>query len=578
MVRWELLIYAIVATGMASFSIFTILVSRRRNTSSSRTFVGMVLAATLWAFTSALEKIPPDVPTKILISQVQYFGISAVPPLWLTFVLQYTRRDRLLRREILYGMWILPIVSIALVWTNGMHHLIWTSVTPVSSAIGAPSIYEHSPLFWFFAAYNYLCMLIGCLVLIWALIYMPVHYKSQARLLLAGILISWLNNLLYLAGITITPGLDMTSLSFLLAGVLISWGILKHQMLDLIPIARDAVVEQMVDAVLVLDEEERLIDMNARARALLGMGRNKLAGNTMGAVFPYLKAKIPAEHSDQETVSEISLPDQPAMRYELRTALLKNSHGQHIGYALTLRDITRRSIAEEELKHTEAERRRLKEAQAIELERNRIAQEIHDGLAQNLAALRMRLRRWGNLIETAPERLSAELQGVQELVDSSLLEARRSIFALRPLALSTRGFLPALEQFASGFSEYYNLQIHLEYSGLKNQLSSTLELTLFRIIQEGLNNIAKHAHASHAWITLADCGPDQVQVEVRDDGQGFDPAELEHSERHGSFGLQLMQERAQAAGGQLRIESRPGSGTRIIAVLPITATSERGSG
>ncbi len=574
--RWELLIYAIIATGMASFSIFTILASRRRHTASSRTFVGLVLAATLWAFTSAIEKIPPDIPTKILISKIQYFGVSAVPPLWLLFVLQYLRRDRLLKLELKLLLWVIPFICIVLVWTNEIHHLIWASVTPVSSMVGAPSIYQHGPLFWFFAVYNYLCMLLGCLGLIWALFYMPAKYKSQARFLLAGISIAWLTNLLYLAGITPTPGLDLTSLSFLLTGVILSWSILKHQMLDLIPIAREAVVEQMVDAIIVLDEEERLIDMNARARGLLGMRRYEAAGNTMGAVFPYLKSKIPAEHSNQETVSEISLPNQPGMWYELRTAPLKNAQGHPIGFALTLRDITRSSIAEQQLRSAEAERSRLKEAQAVEMERNRIAQEIHDGLAQNLVALRMRLRRLGKLQEADPARMSVELKDAQELVDDSLLEARRSIFALRPLALASRGFVPALEQFAAGFSEYYDLQVHLEASGLKARLPPTLELTLFRIIQESLNNVAKHAQASQVWITLGDCDLDKVQVEIRDNGQGFDLAELDHSDHRGSFGLRLMEERVQSAGGQLIIDSQPGSGVRLTAVLPLTQIANPG--
>jgi PAS domain S-box-containing protein len=237
----------------------------------------------------------------------------------------------------------------------------------------------------------------------------------------------------------------------------------------------------------------------------------------------------------------------------------------------TCRDITERVRTEQELRRYK-EHRSVEEA--IAEERRRIAQEIHDGLIQNLAGLRFRSRHWHRLIETDPAQMHAELDQIQEIVSASIDEMRRSILALRPVVLDEQGFFPALRQLISDFCEHRQLCVDLQVSGPEVGLPSSCELTLFRIIQEALSNVDKHARASTVDIVLDLETVNVVVLTVRDDGQGFDPAALDQAAQHGHLGLRQMRERVENANGTVIVHSEPCRGTEIRVTLPLI---ERGN-
>lgn len=225
---------------------------------------------------------------------------------------------------------------------------------------------------------------------------------------------------------------------------------------------------------------------------------------------------------------------------------------------LTIEDIT-------------AEKQRRSEEQAIAEERQRIAREIHDGLAQDLAGLRFRVGLWHTLVDEDPVQMHAELDNLRGLLNDNIREVRRSIFALRPVALDELGFYPALRQFSDEFGEQNQLHVDLRIVGPEQRLPAFLEPVLFRIVQESLNNVGKHARAQMAWIVLDLESPDAVALSVRDDGVGFDPATLEQIVSRGHLGLKQMRERVEGLQGTFEVRSQPGSGTEIRVTLPLTA-------
>ncbi len=212
-----------------------------------------------------------------------------------------------------------------------------------------------------------------------------------------------------------------------------------------------------------------------------------------------------------------------------------------------------------------AEKARRSEEEAIAEERRRIAREIHDGLAQDLAGLRLQVRRWQALVESDPAQAKAELEELHRLLGEQIREVRRAIFALRPVALDELGFWPALRRFLEEFGEQNQLHVSLQVRGAEEQLPAHLEPVLFRIIQEALNNIARHARAYMVWVDLDLAGG--IVLQVRDDGVGFDPTRLPELAHRGHLGLQQMRERVEALGGTLEVHSQPGEGTEIRAVL-----------
>ena len=215
-----------------------------------------------------------------------------------------------------------------------------------------------------------------------------------------------------------------------------------------------------------------------------------------------------------------------------------------------------------------AERERRSEEEAIIEERRRIAREIHDGLAQDLAGLRFKVGLWHKLVDADPSQMHVELDGFRDLLGRNIREVRRSIFALRPVALDELGFYPALHQFIDEFGEQNQLYVDLRIVGATEQLPSFLELVLFRIIQESLHNISKHAQAQMVWVELDLASPGGITLSIRDDGVGFDLATLDTMVQRGHLGLKQMRERVENLKGTFELHSQPGGGTEIRVVLP----------
>jgi signal transduction histidine kinase len=231
------------------------------------------------------------------------------------------------------------------------------------------------------------------------------------------------------------------------------------------------------------------------------------------------------------------------------------------------------------------ERRRLlgRVLQAAEDERTRIAHDLHDGPVQQLAVLNYDVyrarKRLGDLLgRTAAEELMEELQRTDEVleaVEKGLGEEtkvlRRLMSALRPPVLDNRGFADALREHAQRFEEEKGIAVDIDL-GLPGRLPPELETVLYRIVQESLTNVAKHARAQHVSVAVDQPDDTVARLRVRDDGVGFDPGNLAQLLREGHFGLAGMRERASLAGGTMEVGSLPGHGTTVEVRLPITAT------
>lgn len=214
------------------------------------------------------------------------------------------------------------------------------------------------------------------------------------------------------------------------------------------------------------------------------------------------------------------------------------------------------------------ERNRRSEMGGLDQERQRIAHEIHDGLAQNLAAMRLRAVLWRDLLKSDPQKMHDEIELLLTDLKSYIGDVRRSIFALRPIALDEQTFFPALRQFISLFNQYYAVQAKFELTGVEAALPEALELPLFRIVQEALNNVGQHASASNAMVELNLRNADVVVLLVRDDGIGFDPIARDQLVQAEHLGLKHMRERVESFGGTLLIQTELGVGTEIRAVFP----------
>ena len=208
--------------------------------------------------------------------------------------------------------------------------------------------------------------------------------------------------------------------------------------------------------------------------------------------------------------------------------------------------------------------------QIIEEERMRIARDMHDGPAQSMANLVLQAEILERLLDRNPKQLLTELGEFKNSVRNALEEIRQLIFDLRPMTLDDLGLVPTLRKFIKEYGDRYGLATRFNVVGQERRLPGNTEGVLFRIIQEALTNVHKHARAKMAEVTM-NLQPSRVSVVIKDDGQGFDVARTEANlHKNKNLGLLSMRERAELEKGTLEIRSQPGRGTEVKVEVPLT--------
>jgi two-component system sensor histidine kinase DegS len=203
--------------------------------------------------------------------------------------------------------------------------------------------------------------------------------------------------------------------------------------------------------------------------------------------------------------------------------------------------------------------------QAQEEERRKIARELHDGPAQSLANLVMRLSLIERLWEQDQEWVRREVTALTGMVRENIIEVRRVIFDLRPMALDDLGLVPAMKRYLTDYYDKHGVMVHFLFFGEERRLPLPIEVALFRMTQEALSNIKKHAEVNEAMVKL-EIAPRLATVVIKDDGRGFD---VKKAAGRGRYGLLGMRERVELFGGDLKIKSRLGHGTQVIVSIPV---------
>jgi signal transduction histidine kinase len=202
--------------------------------------------------------------------------------------------------------------------------------------------------------------------------------------------------------------------------------------------------------------------------------------------------------------------------------------------------------------------------QVREEERGHLARELHDELGALLTAAKLDVARLKSKLGAQPPEVGQRLQHLTETLNSGIALKRRIIEDLRPSSLANLGLTAALEILAREFSDRSGIEVESVLEPV--EIDESGQLTIYRLVQESLTNVGKYAEAAHVVVNVRGYSS-HIEVEIRDDGKGFDP----RAQRPSTHGLAGMRHRVEAAGGRLTVDSQPGQGTRIMAVLPALA-------
>lgn len=326
------------------------------------------------------------------------------------------------------------------------------------------------------------------------------------------------------------------------------------------------------DAIWVHDLKGNILKANKAAEKLTGLSAEELAKGNVKTLLSEEGLRLAKEVRRRLVKGEAVA--QPYEQHLIRkdgteaTLMLTTSpifsNGQLIAFQNIARDITEEKRMQENLRYYLQEI-----ARAQEEERRRIARELHDSTAQTLIALLHQLENLLGDKAKLPVREAKALWGFYEQIRDVLREVRRFSRDLRPSILDDLGLLPALEWVTGELKKEYGVETSLKVVGSVRRFSQEAELILFRIVQEALRNIAKHAQASKAEVKV-EFEKQKTRVTISDDGIGFQlPKSLGDLLHTGKLGLAGMQERVQLLGGNLKLKSKVGKGTTVVAVAPI---------
>ena len=331
------------------------------------------------------------------------------------------------------------------------------------------------------------------------------------------------------------------------------------------------------DAVFWLGSDARFFYANARACQHLGYSREELLSMTVHDVDPAFPAEVWPKHWEE-------LKRRGSFIFESRH---RTKEGELVPVEITVnylefegkeyncafvREITDRKRAEEAMQQAhdqledQVQRRTAQLISAYEEERTRIARELHDEAGQSLTALLLQLGNLEELLPPGADQAKQRLAELEALTSDIVQELRRMMMDLRPTLLDDLGLIPAIRSFAESQQQRAGVRIEIEVQGVRRRLPPAVEIALFRILQEAITNIAKHAQAASGTVQLC-FNQSSVVARITDDGRGFDPVASRATWQ--TFGLLGIEERVALLGGTLRIDSHENRGTRITLDIPI---------
>ncbi len=244
---------------------------QRKNVNGAKTLMWILLSLTVWSGSAMMENLNRAAGWHLFWAQVGYFGVVSVPVLWVLFTIQYSWQEKAPHPQALWWLWIVPLLTLGMVWTNSLHFLHWSEVQMTTFQGMHVQDVEHGPYFWIHAIYSYANIIIGTVIFVRKAIQADDSSRAQASIMLTAIFVLFLGNGLYVFDLLPFKGLDITPLTFTLTSAIVAWGLFRFRLLSAPPISTETILQNLEQSLLVTDAEMRIVFVNAAFEHLTGI-------------------------------------------------------------------------------------------------------------------------------------------------------------------------------------------------------------------------------------------------------------------------------------------------------------------
>jgi diguanylate cyclase (GGDEF)-like protein/PAS domain S-box-containing protein len=332
--------------GTLGLFVAILILQTRRAATGAPALILLLLALAWWDITYGIFWAGAPGPTKYFWLDITYVGAVSVPAALFIFTLHLTNQQDWLKRPLAAFIYIEPILVLAALFTDPYHGLFFAGKRVENSAL----ILDAGPVFWLNVAYSYSLIFFSTFLIVRAYLRSSGIYRKQIGIILAGVAFTWLNSIVFVLGLNPLPGADNTPFSFTVTALTFAFAVSRYHLLDLIPVARDSLIETMADGVLVIDPQNRIVDMNPAAQNLLNINTDLLGQSVELAL-----RKWPQYQKDSpdfvQLQTEIELGGRPRKHVDMQVTPILDGKGKKLGRLIFLHDISKLKRVQNELHH-----------------------------------------------------------------------------------------------------------------------------------------------------------------------------------------------------------------------------------
>jgi len=324
---------------------------KRKPAEGSISLALLFVSISIWSIAYSFEVIFTNYAAKVFWLKFEYLGIVSVPVFWLLFCLRYVNfhKPKIFRFFLLFL--IIPVITLVLAWTNSYHHLIWQKISLIDLYGLKLLQLDYGIWFWIHIFYSQSLYLSGMYFLVQHYFKTQKNLRFQARFIIMAGLIPGISNILYLSAYNPLPTVDLTSLSFATSGILIVWGLYYHKFLDIIPIARDTLIENMRDGIIVVDLKNRIVDINPAAEIIINHSFEDVIGQPTTQILAEISDWISLSKETKTPVKVLNVGEGKNKKiFVLNLSPLSDPNDQLIGHTIVFHNNTESHILNNNLK------------------------------------------------------------------------------------------------------------------------------------------------------------------------------------------------------------------------------------